>query len=198
MKVIYFKNNINIERMRPITILPFFFVAILLVSSLAFAQSQYFCTDNVTLNRTIDITISGTRTVISELINCPYGCNSVQSMCIPSPYPSETTPFIDELALTFFLGNIAIMLAKIYNVSKLGKGYDRVWIFLLMIFSFFSWLIMLVYLQFTTTLDKVFYFQLTSIIMAVNFFLMILEVLLLWTRVLEKKPSPREHRTLFK
>jgi len=165
----------------------------LLAQNVLSQVSNTTCTDsrNLQVNTTLSIDVDGTvkTVIISKSVYCQFGCNSVKNECVSDPYASSSNNFTDVLALIFFLGNIAIMFAKMYNLAKLGEAYDRVWIFILMIFSFLSWLIMLVFLSFRPGLDTVFYFQLTSYIMLINFFLMILEVLMLWTTLFTKKET---------
>ena len=161
-----------------------------------------FCLDNNTLitNITINITTDGnvSTRVLDIMIPCPFGCNPSLGKCNQSPYLMNSSPIFDALAIIFFLGNLGVMFLKTYNVTKIGKGYEKIFIFITMIFSFMSWLIMIAYFSFRPGLDTSFWQQTTSLIMYVNFFLMILEVIVIWTTsILEKRPKVREKKTLF-
>lgn len=114
---------------------------------------------------------------------CAYGCNQFQNVCnTSSPYSIVLIPII---ALLFFLGNIFVMFLKIYNVSTLMKAYEKIGVFLTIMFSFLSWLIVLTYALFQPTLESAFYLQITNIILLVNIFLTVLECLMLWTTLFE-------------
>lgn len=86
--------------------------------------------------------------------------------------------FIDFIEFVFFLGNFAVLFAKMYNLSKLAKAYDPIWIFLLTMFSLFSWLMMLGYTTISPGLDTAFYLSITSFITVLNVVLTIAELFL--------------------
>jgi len=166
------------------------FLMFLLFLSTVFAEEDVnsYCLNNSTL--ATNITVYGE--VIPTTKYCAFGCNELQHKCNDNPYLMKSTTLFDVLAIIFFLGNLVVMFAKIYNIAKLTKGYDRIFIFVTMIFSFLSWLIMLVYLSLNPGLDISFWLQLTSFVMLINFFMMVIEIIILWaSSIAEKKPKTK-------
>lgn len=167
------------------------FVISLLSLSIVLAEDDLnsYCVNNSTLRT--DINVSGDIIPIQKY--CAFGCNSVQNKCNDNPYSMKSTTVFDVMAIIFFLGNLVVMFAKIYNITKLSKGYDRIFIFVTMIFSFLSWLIMLVYLSLSPGIDITFWMQITTFVMLINFFMMILEIIILWaSSIAEKRPKTRD------
>ena len=91
--------------------------------------------------------------------------------------------FIDLFTFTFFLTNLGIALAKLFNISKLANFYDFRLIFLTMIVSFFAWLINLGTLSASVNLSteilrmQTFIFRISTFLLALNAFLTVIEII---------------------
>jgi len=184
-----YKYLINGLKKNNVKLLIVFAVFLLSLHTVLAEDVNSYCMDNSTL--ATNMTISGDLIPITKY--CAFGCNEIQHRCNDNPYLIKSTTLFDVMAIIFFLGNLIVMFAKIYNITKLSKGYDRIFIFVTMIFSFLSWLIMIVYLSLNPGLDIIFWMQITTFVMLINFFMMVLEIIILWaSSVVAKKPKTRE------
>jgi hypothetical protein len=124
---------------------------------------------------------------------CPFGCNPNTNECNDSPYAISSNNFFDVLIIIFFLGNLGILFLKIYNLSQLCQGYSKYLIFVTMIFSLISWFIMMTYLSFKPSLDTSLWMTFTNLITSINFFLMMMEILIIGVQyILSKRTKARE------
>ena len=167
-------------------VLSFLFLA---TSVLAADESVWSCLDNSTM--WTNITQNGVDNVIT--FPCPFGCNSLLNKCNDSPYAISSNNFFDVLIIIFFLGNLIVLFLKIYNLSQLCQGYSKYLIFVTMIFSLISWFIMITYLSFKPSMDTSLWMAFTNLITSINFFLMMMEILIIGVQyILSKRTKARE------
>lgn len=68
-------------------------MALLLMSPIAYAESQFTCLDSNSLNELAEITIDNDTLTINETRTCTHGCSNQFESCKPNPLISNTIGF---------------------------------------------------------------------------------------------------------
>jgi hypothetical protein len=180
-------NRIYKLIMKYLYLIPIFLF--LIISAAKADDMSNYCLDNMTL--ITNFTYDGGIHYVTE--PCSFGCNSLLNECNKSPYAISSNNFFDVLIIIFFLGNLGVLFLKIYNLSQLCQGYSKFLIFVTMIFSLISWFIMMTYLSFKPSLDTSLWMTFTNLITSINFFLMMMEILIIGVQyILSKRTKARE------
>lgn len=94
--------------------------------------------------------------------------------------------YFDFVVLVFFLGNIGILLLKIYNVMKYGQFLEKSHIVITLIFSILSFIIMGLNLNATDVVSDIwraaYLFNINSLVVLLNVILTLIEFALYFTK----------------